>query len=99
MTKLLITTAAVALISTSAFAESFFDNWNFSLKPTNQCERNVNDVFEQAPCDSDGAKIQLDIDFDSDIDTDRDTHHHGRGHEIGRGHFEHGKGKGLGHYK
>lgn len=104
MTKLLITTATVALISTSAYAESFLDSFNFdlSVKPIESCEHSVNHLFEHAQCDKDGAKLQLDISRGDDNDNHNDngdTHHNGRGHEIGRGHFEHGKGKGLGHYK
>lgn len=100
MRKTILAAATALLITTPAFAESFWDRFNFSVKPIQECEYAVDTTFLNHACDSnDGVKLQLDIDLDNDTDNNRDTHSHGKGPEKGRGHFEHGNGKGLGHYK
>lgn len=100
MNKLLITTAMAALlVATPAFAHK---------KKEKHVECLVNEVYDAEtnsclPILNDNDSFldvgNTDTDTDTDTDTNKDTHHHGKGHEKGRGHFEHGNGKGLGHYK
>lgn len=100
MNKTIFLVATAMLISTSAFADSFWDRLNVGVKPIQECEYTADTVFLNHECDSnDGVKLQIDIDIEDDSHENHDTHSHGKGPEKGRGHFEHGNGKGLGHYK
>lgn len=98
MNKLLITTAMAALlVATPAFAHK---------KKEKHVECLINEIYDVEtntckPILNDNDSF-LDVDNNERDDNDNDngdTHSHGKGHEIGRGHFEHGNGKGLGHYK
>ena len=94
MKNIIAITAAAVLIATPALAHK---------KKEKHVECLFNEVYdaETNSCvviDTDTNSV-VSVDSNDNTETNNDTHSRGRGHEIGRGHFEHGNGKGLGHYK
>lgn len=95
MKNIIAATAIALLVTSPAFAHK---------KKEKHVECLFNEVYdaETNTCKLIDTNDSFVDTVDNSTDTDNnsgDTHHHGRGHEIGRGHFEHGNGKGLGHYK